>query len=299
MNTKIKLLTITLVFLLSYVLVGCGNSSKNQQTEATAQQINPLEKVFKETYEEKGSLFELIRKDAVKERIINDYSQNFYDKMCEQIQVASPISYTNGEYEGHGTGGRYASGKANLSYSPSDDILSINFTIGGEVIQHDGEVYYNTEGWELKYLKDEFNEDIKSQPMAYYYLAGDRDLIPFADIWTLAAWNGVIIFCTNKFGNSSVEIGKILIKDNDSGKIYNVAFNDKYYSDGEGALYNDIGVTLWGENATQFMNLITSLSDYSISFINENGDNRVVKNPQNLCNIKNAIKKFIVNNINE
>lgn len=299
MNAKTNQLTIMFICFFGFALVGCGNSSSKQQTERTAQQENPLLKIFKETFDKKESFFELIRKDSVKERIINDYSPIFYDKLCQEIQVSSPISYADGKYEGYGTGGRYGSGEAYLSYNPANDILTINFTIGGETIQRDGEVYYNTEGWELKYRTDEFDEDIKSQPMAYYSLMADYDLVPYADIWVLAFWNGVILLCTNDFGYSSISIDKILIKDNDSGKIYNLAFNDKYHQAGGGAMYDDIGVAMWGENATQFMNIVTSLTDYSISFINESGENRVVKNPKNLCNIEDAIKKFIVNNTNE
>lgn len=300
MNTKIKLLTITLASLLSYALVGCGNSSTKQQTETTVQQKNLLEDIFKETFAKKESFFELIRKDAVKERIISEYSQNFYDKLCQQIQVSSSISYTDGKYEGNGTGGRYGNGEAYLSYIPANDILTINFTIGRRTIQRDGEVYYNTEGWEVKYPKDEFDEDITSEPVLMYELFENDGLITYSPIWlsiTPVRVKGGIgigcIFCTNKLGYSSSNIAKILVKDNASGRVYNIAFDEPYYEEYSGFKYADVGVGIFNDTFIQFMNTITGLVDCTISFINEDGENAVIKNPENLCNIRDAFDKFM------
>lgn len=44
------------------------------------------------------------------------------------------------------------------------------------------------------------------------------------------------------------------------------------------------------------MNLISSLSDYTISICNENNENVVIKNPENLCNIRDAVEKYLINN---
>ncbi len=325
MNAKINLLGIVFICFFSCGLIGCGNSSNKQQAESAY----PLKEIFNKIYAEAvedykrtakddarplerygldiDTVHKMLQDSIVKNQLIYSKSQAYYDMILNRFfyDMNSTFAYIQNDgkyfillYEDYGHVRVNMPGSV-LTYNPDTDKLDIETTIDGRVVQSDGEIYYNTEGWELKYNKDEFDEDIKSQPMAYYSLMADYDLVPYADIWIGAFWNGVILLCTNDFGYSSISIDKILIKDNDSGKIYNLAFNDKYHQAGGGAMYDDIGVVMWGENATQFMNIVTSLTDYSISFINESGENRVVKNPKNLCNIEDAIKKFIVNNTNE
>lgn len=294
MNAKIKLLTITLVSLFSCVLAGCGNSSTKQETETT-QQENFLVTVFKETLAKKESFFELIRKDAVKERIINEYSQNFYDKLCQQVHVSSPISYTDGKYEGYGTGGRYGNGEANLSYTPANDILTINFTIGGETIQRDGEVHYNTEGWDIDVYeeKNDFNEVVNREPVSAYLIAGKEytySKYKFALVMRL----NYITLWTNE--NDMSEIKDIRVKDHDSGRIYNIAFDQEHYVKNGGAMNSDVGVVMFGKNAGDFINLISSLNNYTISIRSKYYDNAVIlTNPENFNNIKDVFMQLLRN----
>ena len=57
MNTKMKLLTITLISLFSCVLAGCGNSSPKQQAMQNTQKEYPLAQIFKEAYDKgEGSI---------------------------------------------------------------------------------------------------------------------------------------------------------------------------------------------------------------------------------------------------
>ena len=61
---------------------------------------------------------------------------------------------------------------AELIYIPESNQFSINFTENGRNVQSDGKVHYNTEGWEIQYPKDEFNEDIKSEKIIKELLNG-------------------------------------------------------------------------------------------------------------------------------
>ena len=294
MNIKMNLLTIVFAYLLGSVLVGCGNSSNKQQTETAIQHENSLLKIFKETFDKKESFFDLIRKDVVKERIINDYSQNFYDKLCQQIQVSSPISYTDDKYEGYGTGGRYGNGNANLSYIPSNDILTINFTIGGKTIQRDGEVYYNTEGWNLGIdeYKNDFDEIVKREPVALYQIDGESSYSQ--DKFVIALRLYAITLWTDELGEL-YEIKDIRIKDNESGKIYNVSFDEPYRHE-QRVMNDNIGVFMYEKNAAEFINLVSSLNNYTISIkgvYEDYEENIVIKNPENLNNMKDVFMKLL------
>lgn len=315
---------LSILFIISgFIFAGCGNSPQKQQKKVVVQQINPLEKVFKEiialdsiyhndkkriTWEQfNDSLRYFIYADVVKKRILHSTSQRYFDKLSSFItySINDPVIFFEAKYEDGAYKYLVYNGNMErrtdtptleLSYKPEDNMFTCSLMENGRVVQSDGEIHYNTEGWKLKYRTDEFDEDITSQPMVYYSLMADYDLIPYAHIWILVGWTGRLLLVTNDFGYDSFDISKILIKDNDSGRIYNIAFNDNYFAKGDGALYNDIGVGMWGENRDNFINIVTELKDYSISFINENGENRVIKNPKNLCNICDAIEKFLMNN---
>ena len=275
--------------------ISCGNSSKNQQTEATTQQVNPLEKVFKEAYEKKETLYELLRQDIVKKRIIEEYSQKYYDKMVQYVQIVTPIEYKNNVYTCFG-GEQHnvPDTRADVTYNPLTDQLEIRLIKERRVIQHNGEIHYNTEGWEIQYPKDEFNEDIKSEPFLFYSLMGDREIRALKLCITIVPKVNGMSFYTNEF-NSGYDIKQILIKDNISGKIYNLYY-DKLINNNAGNWFRDIGVVMYGTNLNNFVNLVSSLSDYTISIGNENDENVVIKNPKNLCNIRDAIEKLLMNN---
>lgn len=293
MDAKIKLLTITFVSFFSCILIGCGNSSTKQESETTTQQENLLVTVFKETLAKKESFFELIRKDVVKERIINDYSQNFYDKLCQQIQVSSPISYTDGKYEGNGTGGRYGSGEAYLSYTPANDIFTINFTIGGETIQRDGEVYYNTEGWDVNVYeeKNDFNEVVNREPISRYFIKGKEYTYSKYKLVLVMRLNYITLW-TNE-DNMMTGVKDIRVKDHDSGTIYNIAFDQPFFHKNGGAMNADIGVVIFDKNEADFINLISSLNNYTISIRSESGELLTLTNPENFNNIRDVYLKLV------
>lgn len=298
--------TITFITFLAFILVGCKNSQTKEQKkvvqEASAvanESRSPLDQACETAYKKEESLYELIRVAVVKEHIIKEYSRKFYNKLVKNIHVAGPIKYTDGIYTASGTGGRTGTGSAEFTYSPSKNQLTIHFMSGGEIVQPDGEIHYNTEGWELRYNKDEFDEDIKSEPLACYRIVADYNLVPYDHIRIIIG-TGAMILSTHDFKYSRANIAKILIKDHDSGKVYNVAFDETYHKNsGASMRHNDIGVLMRWKNISEFVNIVTNLTNYSIAFINEYDENIVVKNPENLKNIHDAIKKFIINNTGE
>ena len=300
MNHKI-LITISLI--IGSLAMSCINSNQKQQSKTNVIQKNPVEQVFKEISSSNKTLEELLKNDIIKERIIRDYSNNFYDKLLNYMQIlgSSIVTYEQGMYKCNAIGmGIYYNHTINCSYSPSYDELNIEFKIDGRKVQSNGELYYNTEGWEIQYPKDEFDEDITSQPVLHYSLFNNEGVIPYNPIWIniipfkVEQNSGILcILCTNKLGYSSSNIAKILIKDNKSGKVYNIAFDKLYNEEYSGFRYADVGVSMFYNTFIKFMNIITELTDYTISFINEEGENAVIKNPKNLCNICDAFDKFI------
>lgn len=290
-----KLHYLFLVLSVCCFTISCGNSSKKQQTEVTTQQVNPFEMVFKEACEKKETLYDLIRKDIIKERIIREYSANFYNKALEYTVFAYEIIYKDGKYTAFGSLTRLAGTSVDLIYDPTSDLLTVKIMEDGRNVQSDGEIHYNTEGWEIHYPKDEFNEDIKSEPFLFYSLMGDTEVRALKLCITIVPKVNGMSFYTNEFYSSGYDIKQILVKDNNSGKVYSLNY-DKLINNDAGIWFRDIGVVMYGTNFNDFVNLISSLSDYTISIGNENDENVVIKNPENLCNIRDAIEKYLINN---
>lgn len=290
-----KLHYLFIVLIVCCFTISCGNSSKKQQTEVTTQQLNPFEKVFKEAYEKKETLYELIRKDIVKERIIEEYSTNFYNKALDYTVFAYEIVYKDGKYTAFGSLTRLDGTSVDLIYEPTSDLLTVKIMEDGRNVQSDGEIHYNTEGWEIHYPKDEFNEDIKSEPFLFYSLMGDTEVRALKLCITIVPKVNGMSFYTNELYSSGYDIKQILVKDNNSGKVYSLNY-DKLINNDAGIWFRDIGVVMYGTNFNDFVNLISSLSDYTISIGNENDENVVIKNPENLCNIRDAIEKYLINN---
>lgn len=290
-----KLHYLFIVLIVCCFTISCGNSSKKQQTEVTTQQLNPFEKVFKEAYEKKETLYELIRKDIVKERIIEEYSTNFYNKALDYTVFAYEIVYKDGKYTAFGSLTRLDGTSVDLIYEPTSDLLTVKIMEDGRNVQSDGKVHYNTEGWEIHYPKDEFNEDIKSEPFLFYSLMGDTEVRALKLCITIVPKVNGMSFYTNEFYSSGYDIKQILVKDNNSGKVYSLNY-DKLINNDAGIWFRDIGVVMYGTNFNDFVNLISSLSDYTISICNENNENVVIKNPENLCNIRDAVEKYLINN---
>lgn len=297
--------------------ISCGNSSKNQQTEVTTQQVNPLEEAFKEIKILKDScdksilnknwsvldnqVRDFVQTEIIKNKIIQDKSNRYFDKLValatDKLNHPIEVKYENNTYKYVilTIDGITPVSTAELIYIPESNQFSINFTENGRNVQSDGKVHYNTEGWEIQYPKDEFNEDIKSEPFLFYSLMGNSEVEALKLCITIVPKVNGMSFYTNEFYSSGYDIKQILVKDNNSGKVYSLNY-DKLINNDAGIWFRDIGVVMYGTNFNDFVNLISSLSDYTISICNENNENVVIKNPENLCNIRDAVEKYLINN---
>lgn len=318
MNIKMKLLTITFVSLLSYTLVGCGNSPQKQQTEIT----NPLEIAFKKvrmfdsicrnckddiTWSQmKDSIRYFIYTDIVKARILNLTSQKYFDKLAALItcSIDDPVIIFNVDYEDSIY--KYRVYKCNidrrmgcptieLNYDPQYDCLTSTLMENGRIVQPDGEIHYNTEGWDIELIqtKNEFGEVDKTFYSAQYVINSEEtwDLDKFV---TLVMENAIILW-TNELGDLS-DINTILIKDHDSGKVYNIQYDERYHNSSR-RNDDDIGVVLSDENMFNFMDLISGLTNFSI-LIKSNYDVSVlIPRPENFNNIKDVYNQIITNTI--
>lgn len=311
--------TIFLFTLLFSLFASCSNkhtSESNIQEQVTTN-INPLEEAFKEIKILKDScdkilltdtkvwsvlndqVYNFIQKDVVKNRIIQEKSRAYFDKLAllgsERITMKVEVKYENGIYKYliHTHEGIIPI-SAELTYDSQYDKLTVNWIDNGRIVQSDGEIHYNTEGWTVLYEKDDFGEDIKSSAVAYYNSYGEFTVqIVRLDNGELAG-----ILTINKLTNDNVYlylIEKFLIKDNLSGKIYNIPFEKSYNEDPHGDRpldFNGAHVLLGPNNLQQFINLVTTIKDYTIAF-KYGKSSAFVKNPQSLKNIQDAILKFL------
>lgn len=318
MNIKMKLLIITFVSLLSYTLVGCGNSPKKQQTEIT----NPLEIAFKKVWmfdsicrnckdditwdQMKDSTRYFIYTDIVKERILNLTSQRYFDKLAALItrSIDDPVIIFNVDYEDniykyrvyeHNTARRMGTPTIELNYDPQYDCLTSTLMENGKIVQANGEIHYNTEGWdiELTQTENEFGEVDKTYYVAQYVISSEEAWDH--DKFVTLVFKNAIFLWTNELGDLS-DINAILVKDHDSGKVYNIQYDERYHNSSR-RNDHDIGVVISNENMFNFLDLISGLTNFSI-LIKSNYDISVlISRPENFNNIKDVYNQIIANTI--
>lgn len=289
-----KLHPLFIALIVSCFTISCGNSSKNQQSEATTQQINPLEKVFKEAYDKKETLYDLVRKDIIKERIISEYSTNFYNKALEYVVFAYEIVYKDGKYAAYGSLTRLDETSVDLTYEPISDLLTVRIKEEDMPVQSNGEVHYNTEGWHISYedYKNDFGEIVRREPVAGYRIENEEDELLAPDKIFFVVRPQYLTLWTNLWGSND-SVKDIRIKDNITDKIYMIDFEDHYHLKNEGLYRDNIGVFIFGDEYKKFIQLISSLDDYVISIRSVYGQNLILRNPENLNNILDAYKKIL------
>lgn len=287
-----------IVLIVCCFTISCGNSSKKQQTEVTTQQVNPFEMVFKEACEKKETLYDLIRKDIIKERIIREYSANFYNKALEYTVFAYEIIYKDGKYTAFGSLTRLAGTSVDLIYDPTSDLLTVKIMEEDRLVQSDGEVHYNTEGWHMGIdeYKNDFGEIEKREAASGYMILtkdgegytelNQKDFMVVMRTYCITLW-------TDKFGGLE-KVKDIRIKDHDSGIIYNISF-DRPFQNEEKRWFTSIGVYMFGENMRKFIDTISSLENYTISIRSDYGNNVIINNPENFNNIKDVYMKLLEN----
>lgn len=189
----------------------------------------------------------LLVSDKLNMKIEVKYEDNIYKYLICTNEYIEPIS-------------------AELTYNSQYDQLTINWVENGRTIQSDGEVHYNTEGWELHYAQDDFGEDIKTEPVATYALITTFSGAPGIELGVYiakASYLCMILFTEEldwKDMSADSEISKILIKDHNSDKVYNITFDDYYYKSGV-SFYDYIGVILYGEKLWNFVDIIAPLKN--------------------------------------
>lgn len=303
--------TIISITLLFFLLASCNSNRSKEQAEAdrirkqdsiaAIQEIRgpSIEKECKLAYESKKTLHDLIRMDKVKERIMKQYSPLFYDKAVYYTQVVTPITYDNGIYKCSGWEAHASGNNIELAYSSTDDELTVNIALENKKVQSNGEIYYNTEGWEfgIDNYENDFGEIEKKEAVAMYEI-----LTPKGEGFTefhqrnfaVVVRPNCITFWTDKFGGLS-KVKDVRIKDHNSGNIYDLSFNEPFKNDSHGNWFTSIGGFMFGENMNYFINVVSSLQSYTISIRSNYDDNVIISNPKNLSKIKDVHMKILQN----
>lgn len=290
---RIKVLLISII--ISCAITGCKNSSQKQQSEMTVQPINSLENVFKEAYANKETLYSLIRKDIIKERIIREYSSNFYEKAFNYSVFCYEIVYKDKKYIANGTLTRIGDENVELIYDPTSDLLTVQIVEQDRMVQSDGEIHYNTEGWVIDThdVKNEFGEVVETECVALYKIDGIEYSYSKHKFVLVLRWNYLTLW-TNEFGSLS-DVESIQIKDHDSGEVYNIVYDERHHHQNGGAMNDDIGVFIARENMGNFIRLVSKLTNFSILIKSNYDDSVLISRPQNFNNIADVYQQIIAN----
>lgn len=310
---------ITFILLL-FLLAGCNNSKRNSvEQKQIVENVNPLEEAFKEIKILKDScdkilltdtkvwsvlndqVYNFIQKDVVKNRIIQEKSRTYFDKLAllcsERITMKVEVKYENSIYKYliHTHEGIIPI-SAELTYDSQYDKLTVNWIDNGRIVQSDGEIHYNTEGWKIELVqkKNEFGEIVNTHYGAEYVIRNGEDKPWDRDKFVTVVFTNAIILWTNDLGNLS-DINAILIKDHDSGEIYNIQYDERYHDDSSRDDH-DIRVVLTGSNMMNFMNLTSRLTNFSILIKSNYDDSVLISKPENFNNIADVYQQIIVNN---
>ena len=335
MNTKIKLLIITLVFLLSYILVGCGNSSSKQQTAQDIQQEYPLKEIFNKIYAEAvedykrtakddakplgrygldtDAVHKMLQDSIVKNQLIYLKSQAYYDMILDRFfyDMNTTVAYINNNegydysillYTCYGDV-RMDMPSTILTYNSETDVFDIESIVNGRIIDANNNINYNLNGWDVKYEKDEFGEDIPSTAKAYYSNNGFKIEISRSEDGSLQGLLSIYKQLNNEAGQYIAAVDEILIRDNQSGIIYNLPFETSYDDATYFYDFDGVHIVLNQQELMELINiiapysptthLITHLIDYTFSFkYNDLSASR--SETPNLGNIRDAID-FLLN----
>lgn len=305
-----------------FILAGCGNSPQKQQEKTVVQQINPLEKKFKGiialdsiyhndekriTFKQRNdSLRYFIYTDVVKKRILHSTSQKYFDKLSSLItySISDPVIFFEVKYEDSAykylvyngyMERRAGTPTLELNYKPKDNMFTCSLMENGRVVQSDGEIHYNTEGWSIDThdVKNEFGEVVETECVAGYTIDGIEYSYSKYKFALVLRWNYLTLW-TNEFGSLS-DVESIQIKDHDSGKIYNIRYDERHHHQNGGAMNDDIGVFIVKENMGDFIRLVSGLTNFSILIKSNYDDSVLISKPENFNNIADAYQQIIVN----
>lgn len=175
-NSKFRTLFILVI---SLFLVSCSNSGKNtnKKDEIPIDSI----KLFYEDIKAKNLLFsDVIKTDFMKNYIENNYSKKLYDAILSNIRT----DYQPYERESPWRGiiHVYSNGSSNdnislklefdLGESPDDSQIYVDFQKMGCRVNKDGSL--RTGNWEMHYLENDFDEELKEYPYIQTNLTYDK-----------------------------------------------------------------------------------------------------------------------------
>lgn len=160
------------ITVLSLILTGCSNNLKSQFDECYAKKISPIE---------------LLQNKKVKERIVKNYSQQYYDKLLANADVYTKVYYDSlyNCYYTYGLkkGISNEQSSTQLRYYLNNDSLSTTLRMFNVIIDKSGESDYA--GWkenpkqyiESLRVKAEQGNSTAQYILGYYYSFLDEEVI--------------------------------------------------------------------------------------------------------------------------
>lgn len=168
-----KKLFIHSIIIMNLILAGCSDSIRSQFENCYVQKISPIE---------------LLQNEDVKERIIKNYSQTYYDKLLANADVYSKVYYDSLHncYYTYGLkkGISNKQSSTQLRYYINNDSLSTTLRMFNIIIDKSGESDYA--GWkenpkqyiESLKVKAEQGNSTAQYILGYYYSFLDEEIIP-------------------------------------------------------------------------------------------------------------------------
>lgn len=294
------------------VICGCSGSEKpkKQNTEtqkqieniSTLPKVNEFEQLCRNAVQEKIYFFDIIMNDTVKNRIISDYSQRFYDVLSLYMGTSSPMSYENGVYKCSCFNNKdhYIDSQMSFTYDPSVDklIIKISFEdrydeLMEDVIDKDGNFKLNTEGWDFYVLDNENDFGEVTSRIATAIQCFTYDDVPFMGHYeyeyVIQLLSKFSMIYTNKFGDFS-DIQDIRIKDLQKGEVYDIEIMEKMHNE-KSYVADDIGGYISIGTTLKLIDIISNTSEYSISLRSTSDKNIVISQNKAIDYIKNAFYK--------
>lgn len=296
----------TIIGMILIVLGICSCSTfsskiySEQQNAITtkSKEAKKFEKLFRKAADKRVYFNKIIKEDIVKNRIISQYSQKFYEILSLYAERITPVEYYNGIYhcEGFNRDNAFLDSDMYLKYNPSNDKLTITidfYGLGNDIVKPDGEINLNTEGWEFKVIdvNDEYGEHTKKLVTGIHSFTYDN--FPFGGKYkyeyVIQIFATTTMIWTNKFGDSNIR--DIRIQDINKKMVYNIELEKEIYKNNDNST-TDVGGYLSKATTTDLATFIKRTPKYSISLRDLSNENVIIKQNKAIDNFFNAYYKI-------
>lgn len=311
--------------------INCSNSPQKQQTiQDIQQQEYSLKEIFNKIYTnavedykkavkddakplkryglETDTVYKMFQDSIIKNQLIYSKSKAYYDMILSRFfyDMNTTFAYisNNGGY-GYSIllytcygDVRMDKPSTILTYHPETDVLDVESIVDGRIIDADCSINYKLNGWDVKYEKNEFGEDIPSTAKIYYSRNGFKIEINRSEDGTLQGLLSIYQQFNNEAGQYIAAVDEILIKDNQSGVIYNLPFETSYDDATYFYDFDGVHIVLDQQELIELMDiiapysqvtyLITPLTDYTFSF-KYNELSASISETHGLENIRDAV----------